>query len=93
MMDPLDLDVLDAMRAAWRPIETAPKGAMRQVKAGERTREVFERAWIWIFRESDGHMTKACWVPGEKRWNAYTVNPGPTHWQPIFTPPAPEDGP
>jgi hypothetical protein len=86
------MTVSDAMKAAWKPIDTAPRGTTRTIQAGKDgkgARDVFEPKWVWTGRTSDKHVTKSHWIPKEERWAGYTCWAGPDVYQDIVTPEIP----
>ena len=69
-------------RTQWLPIESAPRGQTKTVGEGKQKRNIFVPDRVWTMRDSDGHITASEWIPSESRWDFYTADRGPTHWQP-----------
>lgn len=52
----------------WQTIETAPKGATREIKCGKGTRDAHEPEYVILALGEGRQVLKSRWLPEDGRW-------------------------
>ena len=75
-----------AERAAWQPIETAPRDSRTDIWIA-RGKQIAVASWFAEWKYCRGGPKTNCWVqPG-----GAVFEPSPTHWRPLPSPPTDGD--
>ena len=68
------------MQADWKDIGTAPRGRFETRNTGKGETQVHIPQKVMTGRVGDPDTRPSYYIPSEDRWNGYTKEAGPTHW-------------
>ena len=68
------------MKADWKDISTAPKGHYEQKKTSKGMADIHIPEKVMTGRIGDPDTRPSYYIPHEDRWNGYTKESPPTHW-------------